>query len=173
MDPAHRGSFAKSFDESMVPTLALTSAIAKKQIPVIASGGLMDGRDIAEALRAGAFAVQLGTAFLACDESGAAPVYKRAILDVKRDETTIIRAYSGRPARGLANAFANEVDAHDEWILPFPIQNTLTRAMRAEASKRGDRERLSLWAGRGVTRARAMPVAQLIETLVEELRANA
>ncbi len=98
---AHRGTFAGDFDASMVPTLELTAGIAAATaVPVIASGGLMDGRDVAAALRAGAQAVQLGTAFIPCPESGAAEVYKQAILSAVDDRTVITRAFSGRHARG-------------------------------------------------------------------------
>jgi nitronate monooxygenase len=163
---AHRGTFAGSFEQSMVPTLDLVAQI--KQIvdtPVIASGGLMDGRDIAAALDRGAVAVQLGTAFLACPESGAAESYKQAILSARTDTTVITRAYSGRHARGLRNEFIDTVP--ESAILPFPIQNSLTRPMR----KQNDARFQSLWAGSGVMRARAMPAAQLVATLVAELRA--
>ena len=150
----------------MVPALDLVTQIRETvDVPVIASGGLMDGRDIAAALDRGAVAVQLGTAFLACPESGAAESYKRAVLEAKRDTTVITRAYSGRPARGLRNEFIDIVP--ENAILPFPIQNTLTRTMR----KQGDARFLSLWAGTGVAKTRAMPAAQLVATLVEELRA--
>ena len=163
---AHRGTFAGSFEKSMVPALELVTQIKQTvDIPVIASGGLMDGYDIARALDRGAVAVQLGTAFLACPESGAAESYKQAILDARNDTTVITRAYSGRHARGLRNEFIDLVP--ETAILPFPIQNSLTRPMR----KQNDPRFLSLWAGAGVTRARAMPAAQLVATLAQELQA--
>ena len=164
---AHRGTFAAPFEQSMVPTLALTEQIARDlSIPVIASGGLMDGRDIAVALKAGAVAVQLGTAFLACPESGASAAYKRAVLDAKSGTTVITRAYSGRPARGLHNEFIDL--ASEEAIMPFPLQNALTRAMRSAAAEKGEAGFLSLWAGTGVARARALPAGELVKTLMEE-----
>jgi nitronate monooxygenase len=166
---AHRGTFAGSFEEAMVPTLELTEQIAKAvSIPVIASGGLMDGSDVRAALNRGAVAVQLGTAFLACPESGAAEVYKRAILEAQSDTTVITRAFSGRAARGLRNEFIDLVD--EEAILPFPLQNSLTRPMRTAAAKKGEPGFLSLWVGTGVARARAMPAAELIATLLAEMR---
>jgi len=167
---AHRGTFAGSFETSMVPTLDLVEQIiGTVSIPVIASGGLMDGADIAAALDRGAVAVQLGTAFLACPESGAAEAYKHAVLNAKRDTTVITRAYSGRHARGLRNEFIDMVP--ESAILPFPLQNSVTRPMRSAAGKKGEAGFLSLWAGSGVTRARAMPAAQLVATLVEEMKA--
>ncbi|HET7442589.1 MAG TPA: nitronate monooxygenase, partial [Terriglobales bacterium] len=99
---AHRGTFAAPFESAMVPIYDLVRGIHSSiRIPVIASGGLMDGRDIAAALAQGAAAAALGTAFLACPESGASPAYKNAILQARADTTVITRAFSGRPARGL------------------------------------------------------------------------
>jgi nitronate monooxygenase len=167
---AHRGSFATPFDVAMVPTLELVREIAATlTVPVIASGGLMDGRDIAAALRHGAAAVQLGTAFLACPESGASESYKKALLDADEDTTVITRAFSGRPARGLRNRFIEELEGKDRMILPFPTQNTLTKALRTAAAKRGDAGYLSLWAGQGVKRIRSMPAAELVRSLIEEV----
>jgi nitronate monooxygenase len=166
---AHRGSFAEPFEVSMVPTLQLVAGIAQSaSIPVIASGGIMDGNDIARAIAAGAAAVQLGTAFLACPECGASPAYKQAILSAKQDTTEITRAFSGRPARGLKNRFVNMLADRPDVILPYPLQNALTRPMRTEAGKRGDPQYLSLWAGQGVVRARQMPAEELVRVLIEE-----
>lgn len=170
---AHRGTFTGDFERAMVPTLELTAGIAAAtRLPVIASGGIMDGRDVAAALTAGAVAVQMGTAFVPCPESGAAEVYKQAILTATDDRTVITRAFSGRPARGIRNAFIRLVEPeHRGAILPFPAQNTLTRPMRAAAGKRGEPGYLSLWAGTQAHRARPMPAGELVRTLVEELRA--
>lgn len=167
---AHRGTFTGDFTAAMVPTLELTRAIVDDlRTPVIASGGLMDGRDIAAAMNAGALAVQLGTAFLVCPESGAAPAYKRALLAARSDTTVVTRVFSGRPARGLRNDFIEMLDGREEIVLPYPIQNSLTRAMRAGAAQQGRAEFLSLWAGQGVTRLREMPAGDLFRTLIQEM----
>ena len=165
---AHRGTFLAAMEDSMVPTLDLTRGIvAATSLPVFASGGLMDGRDIAAALATGAQAAQLGTAFLVCPESGAAAPYKKALCDAREDTTVITRAYSGREARGLRNKFIDMTA--DTPILPFRQQNDLTRPMRTESGKKGTPDYISLWAGRGVTRARAMPAAELMKTLIVEI----
>jgi nitronate monooxygenase len=169
---AHRGTFLDSFEASMFPTLELVRiTVDAVKLPMIATGGMMDGRDIRAALNAGASAAQLGTAFLACPESGASDVYKRAILAAKEDTTTITRAFSGRPARGLRNAFMSSVDGR-ELALPYPLQNALTRPMRTAAAKQGLPDYLSLWAGQGVARARALPAGELVACLVEEMRSE-
>ncbi len=166
---AHRGTFHGAFESSMVPTLVLVQAIkGAVSVPVIASGGLMDGRDIAQAFALGASAVQLGTAFLTCPESGTPEAYRRAILSAHTDTTVITRAFSGRPARGLRNAFIDRLEGKEECFLPYPLQNALTRPMRTAAAKTGEADFLSLWAGQGVARARVLPAAELVKQLVAE-----
>ena len=167
---AHRGTFAAPFEESMVPTLSLTCQIhSAVSTPIIAAGGLMDGSDILSALNAGASVVALGTAFLACPESGASDAHKRAIINADRDATIVTRAFSGRPARGLRNDFIARLEGQESTVLPYPLQNALTRAMRTAAGKQGAAGFLSLWAGTGVARARAMPAGELVRCLVEEM----
>jgi nitronate monooxygenase len=174
----HRGSFAGpldavAFERGMIGTLALVPQIVDAvRIPVIASGAIMDGRGIAAALALGAVGAQLGTAFLTCEEAGVPDAYKQAILDAHEDQTRITRAFSGRPARGIVNRFMRDVEA--PWwpqhfsILPFPLQNALTRPLRAAAATQGRAEFLSLWAGQGVRMARRMKAADLVATLAKE-----
>jgi nitronate monooxygenase len=164
---AHRGTFTVPFEDAMVPTLQLVSEIAKFT-PAIAAGGIMDGRSIRSMLDNGASAAQLGTAFLPCPESGAAEVYKQAVLAAGSDTTVVTRAYSGRPARGLRNEFIALFEGREDTILPYPLQNVLTRPMRTAAAKLGKAGFLSLWAGQGVARCRAMPAGQLVAQLVRE-----
>src|SRR5277367_3577806 len=136
----HRGSFVSSPEEGMVGTMALVPQMVDAlRIPVVASGGIMDGRGIAAALALGASAVQLGTAFLTCDESGVPEAYRAAILAAREEQTRMTRAFSGRPARGIVNRFMREMEAGGEadTILPFPFQNVLTRPLRAAAAKQG------------------------------------
>jgi nitronate monooxygenase len=113
----------------------------------------------------------LGTAFLACPESGASDAYKQAVLAARSDTTVITRAFSGRPALGIANAFIAKLRGREAAILPYPLQNALTRAMRAATAQRGESGFLSLWAGTGVARARALPAGDLVQRLAVELTA--
>lgn len=164
---AHRGTFLDSFEASMVPMLELVRATAAAvKLPVIGAGGIMDSGDVQAALKAGASAAALGTAFLACPESGASEVYKRAILNAKHDTTIVTRAFSGRPARGLKNMFIASLDGREKMILPYPLQNALTRPMRTAAGQQGVADYLSLWAGQGVARAHAMPAGDLVARLL-------
>jgi nitronate monooxygenase len=167
----HRGTFQVEFSSGMVGTMALVPQIADAvRVPVIASGGIMDGRGIAAGLALGASAVQLGTAFLTCDEAGIPDAYKRAILAAQEDQTRITRAFSGRPARGIVNRFMDEIGSgqDDSAILPFPLQNAVTRPLRAAAAKQGRAEFLSLWAGQGLRLARRQSAQQLVARLVDE-----
>ena len=169
---AHRGSFLRSFESSMVGTMALVPQIVSAvHVPVIAAGGIMDGRGIAAALRLGASAVALGTAFLVTDECGVAESYKQAVLSARDDQTRLTRAFSGRPARGIPNRAMTQIEAADA-ILPYPYQNSLTRAMRTEAAKQDRAEYLSLWAGQGARLARRMSASKLMERLIDEMRAG-
>ena len=168
---AHRGTFSGSFDLCMIPTLQLVEQMHHRvSLPVIASGGLMDGRDIAKACSLGASSAQLGTAFLTCPESGISESYRSALLAAHGDHTTITRAFSGRPARGLMNTFIDRLKGRENIILPYPLQNILTRPMRNAAAKLGEAGFQSLWAGQGVARVRTLPAADLVKQLVEEMQ---
>ncbi len=166
----HRGTFPGD-EPGMVGTMALVPLIADAVgLPVIASGGIMDGRGIAAALALGADAVQMGTAFLTCDEAGVSDAYKDTILAAREDESRLTRAFSGRAARGIVNRFMTAVDTAGA-ILPFPLQNALTRPMRAAAGKAGKTDYLSLWAGQGGRLARREPAAATVARLVRETEA--
>ena len=168
----HRGTFAADFSSAMIGTIALVPQIVDAvTVPVIASGGIMDGRGIAAALALGAVAVQMGTAFLTCTEAGVPDAYKQAILNAREDQTRITRAFSGRPARGIVNRLMTEVEVTataEPPILPFPLQNVLTRPLRTAAAKQGRTEFLSLWAGQALRLARRQSAAELVARLVRE-----
>jgi nitronate monooxygenase len=167
----HRGSFAADFAASLVGTMALVPQMADAvDIPVIASGGIMDGRGIAAALALGAQAVQMGTAFLTTEEAGIPAVHKTAIRQTPEHLTRLTRAFSGRPARGIVNRFMDTVERPEtpETVLPYPLQNALTRPMRTAAAKAGQGDMLSLWAGQGLGLARAGTAAELVAALARE-----
>ncbi|MTE18998.1 nitronate monooxygenase [Streptomyces sp. TRM43335] len=138
-------------------------------LPLIAAGGLMRGEQIAAVLAAGATAAQLGTAFLACPESGAHELHKRALTDVAFPRTELTRAFTGRPARGLVNRFMAEHGAHAP--AAYPQVQRLTTPLRRAAVAAGDAQALPLWAGQGHRLARPLPAAELVAVLAGELAA--
>jgi nitronate monooxygenase len=165
----HRGTFAGPFESAMIGTLALVPQVVDAvKVPVVAAGGIMDGRGIVAARALGAGGVQMGTAFLACRESTAPEAYKAAVRAARDDQTTLTRAFSGRPARGLVNEFVLAMRDRERAILPFPRQNAATRALRAEAAARDDARLFSLWAGQAAGLARDLPATDLVAALVRE-----
>ena len=167
----HRGTFLGAQEDATLPGRSLWPQVARAvQIPVIAAGGIMTGVDIAEALAVGASAVQMGTAFLVTDESGIPPVYKQTLLSGRHLTTRLTRSFSGRYARGVENRFMEQMKRVETQVPAYPVQNALTGSIRAAAAKNGDPELMSLWAGAEVGRARALSVAQLMQTLVAEMR---
>ncbi|HEY7031288.1 MAG TPA: nitronate monooxygenase [Thermomicrobiales bacterium] len=168
---AHRGTFTVPCEAAMIGTMALVPQIVDAvRLPVVASGGIMDGRGIVAAEALGASAVQLGTAFLTTRESGIPAAYKAAVRAAKAEETTLTRAFSGRLARGIVNEVVRGLAGRDDVILPFPLQNDLTRPLRAAAAARNDPRFLSLWAGQGAALARDLPASELVEHVVQEAR---
>jgi nitronate monooxygenase len=161
---AHRGSFVN--DDAAGRDLGLLSLIgavaAVTGLPQIAAGGIMGPRQVQAVLAAGAVAAQCGTAFLRSPESGAHPLYKAALADPRYTATTLTRAFSGRPARGLVNRFILD---HADAPAAYPEINNATRPLRAAAAASGDTERMSLWAGQGYRSAAELPAGEIIERL--------
>jgi nitronate monooxygenase len=166
----HRGTFDRDAEPALIGTLALVPQIVDAvRAPVIAAGGIMDGRGFAAALALGASAASLGTAFLGCPEAGTAVPYREALREARDEGTVITRAFSGRAARGLANRFTREMAGAP--LAPFPVQNALTREIRAAAARAGDAGLLSLWAGQGAPLLREMPAGQLVAQILREVDA--
>lgn len=168
----HRGTFLGDFDASMVGTLALVpQCVDALSIPVIAAGGIMDGRGIAAAQALGAQAVQMGTAFLACPESAIVPAQRAAMAQAQATDTRVTRIFSGRPARGIVNAMMERLADAEAAVPAYPVQNALTGALRKAAAGQGRADCLSLWAGQGVAAARALPADRLVALLAQEWQA--
>jgi len=163
----HRGTFIGSYEKSMIGGLALIPQVVDAvKVPVIAAGGIMDGRGIAAAFALGAQGVQMGTAFLTVTESPAHAAYKKAIREHDADDTTITKVFSGGAARGIENAFiaANS----DRPLLPFPFHNSLTRPFRRIANETGQNEYTNLWSGQSGRLAREMALSDLVQHLMAE-----
>ncbi|RXZ45322.1 NAD(P)H-dependent flavin oxidoreductase [Crenobacter cavernae] len=165
----HRGTFIGDERDALIGTLPLVSQLAASlPVPVIAAGGLMDGRDIAACLALGAAGAQLGTAFLRCPESGVSALWKTKLAEAGDTATRLTRAFSGRYARGLSNAYMERLAGLEARLPAYPVMNALTGPMRAAAAEQGRADLLSLWAGQGAAKSRALPAAELVATLKAE-----
>jgi nitronate monooxygenase len=167
----HRGVFDPDADDDRLGTMALTRLLVRAlDVPVIAAGGIMDGAGIAAALRLGASAAQLGTAFVACPESLADAGYRAALTGEAARHTVMTRAISGRPARCLSNRFtALGRDASPRDIPDYPVAYDVGKALNAAGKKAGEPGFGAQWAGQGAPLTRAMPAAQLVATLAREI----
>lgn len=167
----HRGVFDPSADDDCLGTVALTRMLVRElDCPVIAAGGLMDGAGIAAALRLGASAAQLGTAFIACDESQADAGYRTALKSDATHHTVMTRAISGRPARCLANRFTaigREIGPRD--VPDYSIAYDAGKALHAAGKAKGEYGFGAQWAGQGAPLSRPMPAGDLVALLRDEM----
>ncbi len=164
----HRGIFhPDQADEKLSVSELLKQLQAHVSIPMVAAGGIMNGRDIQGVLALGAVAAQMGTAFLVASESGASPAHRRYVLNEHGRGAQFTQAFSGRPAQGILNQYMMEMK--NKTYLPFPIQNLLTASMRKWAGEQDDGEYQNLWAGTAYAKARAMSAQDLMKTLQAEL----
>ncbi|HEV7824572.1 MAG TPA: nitronate monooxygenase [Mycobacteriales bacterium] len=163
---AHRGGADDTDDLALLPLLRLVAA--RTPLPLVGSGGIVDGAGLAAALVAGASAAQLGTAFLRCPEAGTAAVHREAI--VSRTPTELTRAFTGRRARGIVNRFLRE---HEDAPVGYPAVHHVTSPMRAAARAAHDPEVVNLWAGQTHELARELPAAEVVGKLLAEARAAA
>src|SRR6185437_11657669 len=168
----HRGVFDADAVDDCLGTLALTRVLVRElAVPVIAAGGIMDGAGIAAALRLGAAAAQLGTAFIACPESAADVGYRKALVSGAAHHTVMTRAISGRPARCLRNRFTDlGATVSREQIPAYPIAYDAGKALNAAAKAAGEPGYGAQWAGQGAPLARALAAADLVRRLADELR---
>jgi len=167
----HRGAFnANEAERRMVGLFALLPQVVDAvSVPAIAAGGIVDGRGVAAALILGASAVMIGTGFLRCPEAMVNPVWADALGKTEADETMITSSFTGRPGRGVSNAFARASARPDSPSpAPYPLQRDLTRAMREAATQAGDVDRMQMWAGQAARLARTEPAGELARKLWEE-----
>lgn len=170
----HRGTFIGSYEDSMIGTMALVPQIVDSvKVPVIAAGGIMDGRGIAAALMLGAQAVQMGTAFLPCAESIIPAIWKTKIREASDTSTRVTKVFSGRSARGIVNQYMQDMAPYENQVPAYPVQNALTTEMRSAAKAANRSEFLSMWAGQALTLSRLretdISAADLLQALAAEL----
>ena len=170
----HRGAFdATKAEVRMVGLFSLLPAVVDAvKVPVVATGGIADGRGVAAALLLGASAAQVGTAFLRCPEAKIARVWADAIGRAAPEDTMVTPAFSGRPGRSLATAYARAATAPTAPpSAPYPVQRGLTQAMRDAAVKENDIERIQAWAGQSAGLATTDPAGQVVRRLWEDAQA--
>lgn len=165
----HRGSFINGDKESLVGLMSLIPQVVDNvNIPVVAAGGIMDGRGLMASICLGAKGVQMGTAFLTSVESGASQMHKEAILRANEDHTVLTRSFSGKWARGIKNKFILEMQEHETLLPDFPVQNTLTQDIRKTSTARNDPNFMSLWSGQNLRLAKNQTVSMLIKNMIAE-----
>lgn len=168
----HRGTFDRPLGEVDVATMPLVPQVVDAvSIPVLAAGGIMDGRGIAAALALGAAGAWLGTAFITARESQAPGVYRDALARTPVEGTVVTRSFSGRRARMLRSALVERIEQSGVEPAPFPLQLSLTRPLQQAAAARGSTDLMFLLAGQGAALARDLPAEELVDVLVAETTA--
>jgi nitronate monooxygenase len=164
----HRPSFLRPAFDSLTGTFALVQQLKSKvKTPIIAAGGIADGKGVAAALTLGADAVQLGTAFLVTDESNATPVHKARLMSDEAKYTVLSKSLTGRMGRMIRNRITEEVKYETE-VLPFPLQTRLMGPLRAAALAQGKTDMINFWSGQNAVNLKHTKAAELMQALVTE-----
>ncbi|MFQ6602195.1 NAD(P)H-dependent flavin oxidoreductase [Flavobacterium sp. C3NV] len=168
----HRPSFLASAESSLTGTFVLLQLIREKvKTPIIAAGGIANGKGVAAALALGASAAQIGTAFLACDESNALPIHREMLFSDAAKYTTLSRAYTGRLGRGLTSRIAKEISGKEQDVLPFPLQTTLISPLRKAALDQQKWDMILFWGGQIAPILKHTKAKELMHSLIEETNA--
>src|SRR5258707_503457 len=166
----HRSSFLRAAEDSLTGTFSLVPQIADLvNVPVIAAGGIADARGVVAALALGAEAVQMGTVFLACEESGASLLHRQALRGKKAGHTALTRGFTGRLARGIHNRLLEELNQAGTAILPYPLQRRLIRNLAIPAEAAGRADLVPLWAGQSANLSACTDVLAFLTSLVEKV----
>lgn len=166
----HRPSFLASAEASLMGTFSLVQLVSRRvRAPVIAAGGIADGRGVRAAFELGAQAVQVGTAFLACEESGTTDAHRALLFTERAQQTTLTRAFTGRLARGLRNRWTDELEAGSAGLPPFPITSWFVSKLRPAAMAAGRTDLVSLWSGQIAPDLRHHTAADLMRSLLSSL----
>ncbi len=166
----HRPSFLESAELSTTGSFVLTQLIREQvKVPVITAGGIANGKGITAAFALGADAVQIGTAFLATEESGALPEHREALFSDAAKQTILTKAYTGRLGRGIITQLAKEVRGKDDYILPFPLQTAFMSSLRKAALTQGKHDLVLFWSGQIAPILKHRKASELMQSLIEEM----
>ena len=164
----HRPSFLKPAQDSFTGLFSLVQQLkAKTKTPIIAAGGIIDAKGIAAAMTLGADAVQLGTAFMVTDESGAAPVHKEMLFQNPNVPTTVSKSLTGRMGRMISNKISDAVPFETE-VLPFPLQTKLIAPLKVAALAQGRTDLISFWSGQNTSNLKHHKANELMQALIAE-----
>ena len=165
----HRGVFLTDDVSTQVGTMALVPQVVDAvKLPVIAAGGIADGRGILAAFALGASAVQIGTAYLHCPEAQISPLYHQALKDAKDNDTAITNVFTGRPARAIVNRIMREVGPMSDVVPDFPLAASIVAPLRAKSETAGSADFTPLWSGQAARLGRELPAAELTKQLAAE-----
>jgi nitronate monooxygenase len=165
----HRPSFLAPAEASTTGTFVLLQLIKEKvKTPVIAAGGIANGRGVAAALTLGADAAQIGTAFLACDESGALPIHRQMLFSDAAKYTTLSRAFTGRLGSGITSRIAKELVGKEAGFLPFPLQTTFMAPLRKAALEQQKWDMILFWGGQIAPILKHTKSAALMQSIIED-----
>ena len=166
----HRGSFLRAAEDSLTGTMSLVPQVVDAvDLPVIAAGGIGDARGIIAAMALGAEAVQMGTAFLACEGSGASKLHRETLIEKRAGHTALTRGFTGRLARGVRNRLMEELERTPAEILPYPLQRGIVRSISVAAEESGRADLVPMWAGQSANLSGGTDVAEILKNLVEEV----
>ena len=166
----HRGSFLRTAEESLTGTFSLVPQVVDLvDVPVIAAGGIGDARGVVAALALGAEAVQMGTVFLTCEESGASRLHRETLLARKAGRTGLTKGFTGRLARAIRNPLMDDLNAKGVEILPYPLQRGLVRDLATAAEAAGRADLVPMWAGQSANLTVCTDVPAFLQSLVDEI----
>lgn len=165
----HRPTFLKPAEQSTTGTFVLIQLIKEKvKTPIVAAGGIASGRGIAGAMKLGADGVMIGTAFLACDESGASQIHRDALFSESSKSTMLSRAFTGRLGRGITTELAKDLVGAEQNILPFPLQTKFMSVLRNAALEKKKHDMILFWGGQIAPILKHRKAADLMKSLIEE-----
>jgi len=166
----HHGFYLEDHTAAIGTMALVPQLVDAVKVPIIAAGGIADGRGIAAAIALGAAGVQIGTAFLTCEESSVPKVHQNSLMASDGSNTTLTKVFSGRPARGIKNRYSEDLKKIEDDLPDFPLMNTLTGPLRKKSAVSDNPDFVAQWSGQAVGLNRKTTTAELIKTLVDETK---